>query len=218
VTYRRADVAAAKIGWGGIGDTIRAQVSPQGLDAYIVLMSAASQYGTTNQSLNGLGIIEGSGGIRSNYHFLFALYEVSVIDGNQFSPLGRGFAFLPRAAPSWHSSTIRIGRSISHDGRRHSMRLPISSLGDALVFPRARVLPAMIDQNSELRLRNVQLAHMGHLRLQGRDRGCEPPCSGSPDPPFWQPGGKDPLDRQGANASIGQNHALSGISRLTQNT
>jgi hypothetical protein len=71
------------------------------------------------------------------------------------------------------------------------MRLPISSLGDALVFPKARVLPAMIDQNSELRLRNVQPADMGYLRLQGRDRGCEPPAA-VPRPPFLAAGREGP--------------------------
>jgi hypothetical protein len=68
--------------------------------------------------------------------------------------------------------------------------LPISSLGDALVFPKARVLPAMIDQNSELRLRNVQPAHMGYLRLQRRDRGCEPPAPVPPGPLFGSRAGR----------------------------
>jgi hypothetical protein len=101
VTYRRADIAAPKNVWGGIGERIRGQVSPPGLDAYIVLTSAESQYASTNQSLNGLGIVEhgGGAGIFPKHYFLFALYAVSVIDGNQFSPLGFSFASLPGAAP-----------------------------------------------------------------------------------------------------------------------
>jgi hypothetical protein len=107
VTYRRADVAAPKDIWGGIGATIRAQVSPQGLDAYIVLTSAESQYASTNQSLNGLGIVEhgGGAGIFPKHYFLFALYYVSVIDGNQFSPLGLSVASLPEA-PSYLMAVI----------------------------------------------------------------------------------------------------------------
>ena len=70
-----------------IAEAIR-QASPQGLDAYVVVTKWASAYGTTNQSIGGLGIVDGSGGFVGTSITVFTLYAVTVIDGHQFTSLG----------------------------------------------------------------------------------------------------------------------------------
>jgi hypothetical protein len=104
VTYRRADVTEENNFWGSTGERIRGRVSPPGLDAYILLTRAESQYSSSNQGLKGLGIVE-LGGLISKHYVLYALYNVSVIDGNQFSILGRSVASLPDA-PSYLMENI----------------------------------------------------------------------------------------------------------------
>jgi len=69
-----------------IADVVR-QASPQGLDAYLVVTKGTSAYGTSNQSVTGLGIIDGSGLIGTNIS-VFALYWITLIDGRQFTGLG----------------------------------------------------------------------------------------------------------------------------------
>jgi len=93
VTYQRATIASAKSGRYGIGEAIRPNVSPLGLDAYVVLVGAGTPYGNTNQSLYGLGIVEHAG----FQYFLFALYEIVLVDGNDFSFLGLSIASFPNA-------------------------------------------------------------------------------------------------------------------------
>lgn len=94
VTYRRAAIASAPSGWSGLSDTLRAEVSPQ-LDAYIVVTKAAAQYGGTNQLISGLGIVEGP----FNHYFIYAIFQVAMVDGRQFSAMARGLASLPGDKP-----------------------------------------------------------------------------------------------------------------------
>jgi hypothetical protein len=75
-----------------VADAVR-RVSPQGLDAYLIVTKWSSPFGTTNQSVSGLGIIDSSG-LVTNVE-VFTLYAISVIDGHQFTSLG--IAFPPQA-------------------------------------------------------------------------------------------------------------------------
>jgi hypothetical protein len=79
VTYRRAAIAAAPISRSGLGDTLRAEVSPQGLDAYLVVTKVAVQYGGTNQSISGLGIVEGP----FDHYFIYAILRIVLVDGRE---------------------------------------------------------------------------------------------------------------------------------------
>lgn len=95
VTYQRAAIVAAAPGWNGIGEKIRPYVSTPGLDAYIVLRGSASRYMNTNQGLDGFGIVEH---MTLNY-FLFALYDIRIVDGRDFSVLGGSLAYMPGYEP-----------------------------------------------------------------------------------------------------------------------
>jgi hypothetical protein len=91
VTYRRAAIAAAPISRSGLGDTLRAEVSPRGLDAYLVVTKIAVQYGGTNQSISGLGIVEGP----FDHYFIYAILRVALVDGREFSTIAQSIAALP---------------------------------------------------------------------------------------------------------------------------
>jgi hypothetical protein len=91
VTYRRAAIASAPGGRSGLADTLRAAVAPQGLDTYLVMTKTTVQYGGTNQTIGGLGIVEGA----FDNFFIYAIYQVALVDGRDFSPISRSVALLP---------------------------------------------------------------------------------------------------------------------------
>ena len=100
VTYQRAAFAAATSNsWNAIGDLVRNQVSPQGLDAYVVITKGGSMYGRTNQALHGIGLVQGGGVVGRDYYWIHALYEINVIDGHEFRSLGRSFGSLAEEPP-----------------------------------------------------------------------------------------------------------------------
>jgi hypothetical protein len=88
VTYDRGSIAAASGSWGKLGENIRPHISTQGLDAYLVFRGSDGQYTGTNQYMQGFGIVEH---LTINY-FLFALYNVVLVDGKDFSVVGSGGA------------------------------------------------------------------------------------------------------------------------------
>jgi hypothetical protein len=91
VTYRRA--AFASLPGTDVfpterrPDLVRTEVSPQGLDAYLVITKSESPFGQTNQILRGLGMVQGSSLIRSNHH-LHAYYVVGIVDGHALTLSG----------------------------------------------------------------------------------------------------------------------------------
>jgi hypothetical protein len=80
VTYRKAAVIP-----GDVAKALR-DVSPQGLDAYVVVVPASSGFGNTNQSVSGLGIVDG--GSFTSRRQLHALYAVDVFDGHSYELIG----------------------------------------------------------------------------------------------------------------------------------
>jgi hypothetical protein len=60
-------------------ESVRAQSGAADIDAYIVVTKSGGPYGTSNQSLHGLGIVETSGLAAAVY--VYALYQVTVVDG-----------------------------------------------------------------------------------------------------------------------------------------
>ena len=84
---------------------VRTEVSPQGLDAYIVITPAKSKLGT-GRNVEGIGFVEYRT-VLASYGLIHALYEVRVIDGKTFdviekraaSPLGNS-EMMKLAGPS----------------------------------------------------------------------------------------------------------------------
>ena len=93
VTYNRAAFAAVEKGpmeasinfirKDPFKKLVQSEVSPQGLDAYIVISKAKSKFGTGGRKLYGLGFIT-YGTVLESYHHIHALYEVRVINGKTF--------------------------------------------------------------------------------------------------------------------------------------
>jgi len=101
VTYRRGVFAAFPDRTGFIAqyfrpELVRTEVSPQGLDAYIVVLKSERQYGQTNQLLQGLGIVEGSGGVLFEPNvYLHAYFSIALVDGHDFARKGETFSVIP---------------------------------------------------------------------------------------------------------------------------
>lgn len=85
-----------------IKDLVRKQVTPQGLDAYVVITKASSAYGTRGRKVAGLGIIKYAE-LLSSYVQVYALYKISVIDGHDFKVIGER-----SAAPLDNKENVRL--------------------------------------------------------------------------------------------------------------
>jgi len=102
VKYRRAAFAEAEnrlaIGVEPLrGETVRAEVTPQGLDAYLIVTKASAPYGQTNQMLTGLGMVQGFK-FGDSIVYEYAFYTISLVDGHDWT-LSRGtFATVPGEA------------------------------------------------------------------------------------------------------------------------
>jgi hypothetical protein len=92
VSYTRADFAAIKdspvapvnlIRSDPIKKLVQSEVSPQGLDAYIVITKAKSTFGGGGRKLEGIGFLN-YGTVLASYSQIHALYEVRVFDGKTF--------------------------------------------------------------------------------------------------------------------------------------
>jgi hypothetical protein len=62
---------------------VQTEVSPQGLDAYIVITKAKSNFGGGARKVEGIGFIT-YGTMMESYHQVHALYEIRVFDGKTF--------------------------------------------------------------------------------------------------------------------------------------
>jgi hypothetical protein len=78
---------------------VRNQVTPQGLDAYVVIAKAKANYGSTGKSVAGIGMIDRSA-VLGSYVQIHALYEVWVIDGHDFKVIEK------RRAPPLNNAEI----------------------------------------------------------------------------------------------------------------
>jgi hypothetical protein len=74
-------------------EIIRRVTSSTKCDHYVVVLKGSSGYGTTNQSLYGLGVLEVGAPIMIT-DMLFALYVIKVYDGQTFAVLGQQQAIL----------------------------------------------------------------------------------------------------------------------------
>jgi hypothetical protein len=62
---------------------VQTEVSPQGLDAYIVITKAKSAFGGGGRKLEGIGYLN-YGTVLASYNQIHALYEIRVFDGKTF--------------------------------------------------------------------------------------------------------------------------------------
>ena len=62
---------------------VQTEVSPQGLDAYIVITKARSNFGGGGRKVEGIGFIT-YGTVMESYNQVHALYEIRVVDGKTF--------------------------------------------------------------------------------------------------------------------------------------
>jgi hypothetical protein len=83
-------------------ELVRNQVSPQGLDAYVVITKAESAYGSRGRKVAGIGVIEHVAVFGSST-VLHALYTVHVIDGHSFKVISKR-----NATPVENSSVFRL--------------------------------------------------------------------------------------------------------------
>jgi hypothetical protein len=75
------------------------EVTPQGLDAYVVIAKAKSTYGSTGRDVAGIGMIDHSA-VFGSYIQIHALYVVLVIDGHDFKVIEK------RQAPPLNNAEI----------------------------------------------------------------------------------------------------------------
>jgi hypothetical protein len=71
-----------------IKELLRNQVTPQGLDAYLVITAATSPYGSRGRTIAGIGIINRSAVFGASAQ-LHALYMIRVIDGHTFKVIDK---------------------------------------------------------------------------------------------------------------------------------
>ena len=71
-----------------VKELVRSHVSPQGLDAYIVITKATLKYGTRRVPVSGIGLIRHSSLFDSSA-VVHALYAVHVIDGHTFRTIDK---------------------------------------------------------------------------------------------------------------------------------
>ena len=89
--YQRAAFDTTGNNFSKIADAVRAQATSKDNDAYIVVSKGASQYGGTNQSVYGIGILEHSA--LGTGVWIYALYWITVVDGHNFTVVANSSAF-----------------------------------------------------------------------------------------------------------------------------
>jgi hypothetical protein len=81
---------------------VRTEMSPQGLDAYIVITKAKSNFGRGGRKVEGIGFITYCT-LLSSYNQIHALYEIRVFDGKTFEVIEKR-----AAAPLENSGTMNL--------------------------------------------------------------------------------------------------------------
>jgi hypothetical protein len=112
VTYDRAAFAAIReapikpvdlVRGDPIKKLIESEVSSQGLDAYIVITKAKANFGGGNRKIEGIGLITYAT-VMESYSFVYALYEIRVIDGRTFDVIEK-----MAAGPLDNAAEVRLG-------------------------------------------------------------------------------------------------------------
>jgi hypothetical protein len=155
VTYDRAAFAAIKespikpvelVSGDPIKKLVETGVTPQGLDAYIVITRARANFGGGIRKIEGVGLVTYATMMES-YSFVYALYEIRVIDGKTFDVIEK-----MSASPLDNAAEVRLGgpsrpadESLLHNGDSG----PDDSLRKAIVD--------LIDQSLPVTLSDMHL-------------------------------------------------------------
>jgi hypothetical protein len=101
VTYRRAAFAAVEedsavpavslLRDDPIKKLVPAEVSPLGLDAYVLITKAKSIYGSTGRTVAGVGVINRTAAFGSSSQ-IHALYAIRLLDGHDYKVIAKGSA------------------------------------------------------------------------------------------------------------------------------
>jgi hypothetical protein len=83
-------------------ELVRSHVSPQGLDAYLVISKATLKFGTRGVRVSGIGLIRHSALFDSSA-IVHALYVIHLVDGHSFRTIDK-----KSAGPVDNASTIRL--------------------------------------------------------------------------------------------------------------
>jgi hypothetical protein len=111
VTYQRAAFTAIKdspvtpvnlIRGDPFKKLVQSEVSPQGLDAYIVITKAKSNLGSGSRKIEGIGFVT-YGTLLASYNQIYALYEIRVFDGKTFDVIEK-----MAAPPLDNSGTLKL--------------------------------------------------------------------------------------------------------------
>jgi hypothetical protein len=151
VTYDRAAFAAIRkspikpvdlVRGDPIKKLVESEVSSQGLDAYIVITKAKANFGQGIRKIEGVGLITYAT-VMESYSFVYALYEIRVIDGKTFDVIEK-----MAAGPLDNATEVRLGgpsRPADESLLRGSGSGPDESLHGAIVDLIARSLPITLD-------------------------------------------------------------------------
>ena len=102
-TTRESPVTAVNLVRGDpFKKLVQTEVSPQGLDAYIVITKARSYFGSGSRKVEGVGLIRYRT-ILESFDLLHALYEIRVVDGKTFDIIEK-----LAAGPLDNASTVRL--------------------------------------------------------------------------------------------------------------
>ena len=100
ISYNRAAFAAVKdspvapvnlVRGDPFKKLVQTEVSPQGLDAYIVITKAKSNFGRGARKVEGIGFVT-YGTVLASYNQIHALYEIRVFDGKTFDVIEKRIA------------------------------------------------------------------------------------------------------------------------------
>lgn len=152
VTYRRAALATVErdspvplsnlLRDDPIEKLVRTEISPQELDAYVVITKATSGYGSRAKTVAGVGMINHDAALDS-YHEIHALYAIRVIDGHDLKVIDKR-----SAAPLNNTEMIRLeGPSREVDASLQPAdngTLPNDKLKDAIIDLIERSLPTTL--------------------------------------------------------------------------
>lgn len=78
-----------------IGEVLRTGVSPQGLDAYVIIVRTGDHWANTSQHFDGVGLLHGA----FDSVIAFACYSVIVVDGHDFKVIASIGARMPDWEP-----------------------------------------------------------------------------------------------------------------------
>jgi hypothetical protein len=112
VTYDRAAFAAVRespikpvalVRGNPFKKLVETEVSPPGLDAYVVITKAKANFGSGSRKIEGVGLITNST-LMESYSIVYALYEIRVIDGKSFDVIEK-----MAAGPLGNAAEVRVG-------------------------------------------------------------------------------------------------------------